>query len=63
MVLAANVHDDAGGERFVLAGAVTGAVECVGDLGVGVGVEEPTELIERSVKLMNSLRGDGWKVA
>ena len=26
-------------------------------------VEEPTELIERSVKLMNSLRGDGWKVA
>jgi hypothetical protein len=26
-------------------------------------VEEPTELIERSVKLMNSLRGEGWKVA
>jgi len=26
-------------------------------------VEEPTELIERSVKLMNSLRGQGWKVA
>ena len=26
-------------------------------------VEEPTELIERSVQLMNSLRGDGWKVA
>lgn len=26
-------------------------------------VEEPTELIERSVALMNSLRGDGWKVA
>ena len=26
-------------------------------------VDEPTELIERSVKLMNSLRGDGWKVA
>jgi hypothetical protein len=26
-------------------------------------VEEPTELIERSVQLMNSLRGEGWKVA
>jgi len=26
-------------------------------------VEEPAELIERSVQLMNSLRGDGWKVA
>ncbi|HEV3058378.1 MAG TPA: hypothetical protein VGY48_09010 [Vicinamibacterales bacterium] len=26
-------------------------------------IEEPTELIERSVRLMNSLRGDGWKVA
>jgi hypothetical protein len=26
-------------------------------------VEEPTELIERSVELMNSLRGDGWRVA
>jgi hypothetical protein len=26
-------------------------------------VDEPTELVERSVKLMNSLRGDGWKVA
>jgi hypothetical protein len=26
-------------------------------------VDEPTELIERSVALMNSLRGDGWKVA
>ena len=26
-------------------------------------VEEPTELIERSVQLMNSLRSDGWKVA
>jgi len=26
-------------------------------------VDEPTELIERSVQLMNSLRGDGWKVA
>ena len=25
-------------------------------------VEEPTELIERSVQLMDSLRGDGWKV-
>jgi hypothetical protein len=25
-------------------------------------VEEPTELIERSVQLMNSLRGEGWKV-
>ncbi len=26
-------------------------------------VDEPSELIERSVKLMNSLRGDGWRVA
>jgi len=26
-------------------------------------VEEPTELVERSVELMNSLRGDGWRVA
>jgi hypothetical protein len=26
-------------------------------------IEQPTELIERSVRLMNSLRGDGWKVA
>ena len=26
-------------------------------------VEEPTALIERSVQLMNSLRGDGWRVA
>jgi hypothetical protein len=26
-------------------------------------VDEPNELIERSVELMNSLRGDGWHVA
>ena len=26
-------------------------------------VNEPTELVERSVVLMNSLRGDGWRVA
>ncbi len=26
-------------------------------------VDEPTELIERSVKLMNSLRSEGWRVA
>jgi hypothetical protein len=26
-------------------------------------VDEPTMLIERSVQLMNSLRGDGWTVA
>jgi hypothetical protein len=26
-------------------------------------VEEPTQLIERSVALMNSLRGEGWRVA
>ena len=26
-------------------------------------VDQPTELIERSVELMNSLRGDGRKVA
>lgn len=25
-------------------------------------VDEPTELIERSVKFMNDLRGDGWRV-
>lgn len=26
-------------------------------------VDEPTELIERSVQLMNTLRGDGWHVS
>jgi hypothetical protein len=26
-------------------------------------VEEPSQLIERSVELLNSLRGDGWHVA
>jgi hypothetical protein len=26
-------------------------------------VAEPNELIRRSVKLMNTLRGDGWRVA
>ena len=26
-------------------------------------VEQPTELIERSVQFMNTLRGDGWRVA
>ena len=26
-------------------------------------VDEPTELIKRSVQLMNSLRSDGWRVA
>ncbi len=26
-------------------------------------VDEPTELIERSVQLMNSLRSEGWRVA
>jgi hypothetical protein len=26
-------------------------------------VDEPTELIARSVQLMNSLRSEGWKVA
>ena len=26
-------------------------------------VDEPTELIERSVRLMNSLRSDGWHVS
>jgi len=25
-------------------------------------VDEPTDLIERSVQLMNSLRGEGWHV-
>jgi hypothetical protein len=38
MVLAADVHDDACGERFVLAGAVTGDVERRSGVG---GVEEP----------------------
>jgi hypothetical protein len=26
-------------------------------------VDQPTELIERSVQVMNSLRGEGWRVA
>jgi hypothetical protein len=26
-------------------------------------VDEPTELIEKSVRMMNSLRGEGWNVA
>ena len=26
-------------------------------------VDEPTELIERSVRFMNTLRGEGWRVA
>ena len=26
-------------------------------------VEEPTELIERSVQMMNSLRDEGWTIA
>ena len=26
-------------------------------------VDEPTELIERSVHLMNTLRSDGWRIA
>jgi len=26
-------------------------------------VDEPSALIERSVQLMNSLRGEGWRVA
>ena len=26
-------------------------------------VNEPTELVERSIALMNNLRGDGWRVA
>jgi hypothetical protein len=26
-------------------------------------VDEPTQLIERSVQIMNDLRGDGWRVA
>ena len=25
--------------------------------------DQPTELIERSVRLMNNLRGNGWRVA
>src|SRR5882757_11246351 len=60
MVLAANVHDDACGERFVLAGAVTGGVECVGGLGVSVGVEEPMELGEGVGAGLAGLPGCGW---
>jgi len=60
MVLAANVHDDAGGERFVLAGAVTGEVECVGGLGVGVGVKEPIELGDGVLAGLAGLPGCGW---
>ena len=26
-------------------------------------VDEPTQLIRRSVQIMNDLRGDGWRVA
>jgi len=26
-------------------------------------VDEPTALVERSIKLMDELRGDGWRVA
>jgi len=26
-------------------------------------VDQPTDLIERSVQLMNNLRGEGWKVS
>jgi hypothetical protein len=37
------VQHDAGGERLVCAGAVSGGVERVGGLGVGVVVEEPVE--------------------
>src|SRR5258705_9655672 len=43
MILAADVDDDACGEWFVLAGAVSGGVERFGGLGVGVGIEEPVE--------------------
>ena len=46
LVVAAEVQDDAGGERLVLAGAVTGGVELLGGLGVGVVVEEPVEHCE-----------------
>ena len=60
MVLAADVHDDAGGERFVLAGAVTGEVERVGGFGVGVGVEEPVELGEGVRAGLAGLPGCGW---
>ena len=60
MVLAADVHDDAGGERFVLAGAVTGDVERVGGLGVGVGVEEPVELGDGVGAGLAGLPGCGW---
>src|SRR6202011_2944305 len=60
MVLAADVHDDAGGERFVLAGAVTGEVERVGGLGVGVGVQEPIELGDGVGAGLAGLPGCGW---
>src|SRR6185312_242482 len=60
MVLAADVHDDAGGERFVLAGAVTGDVECVGNLGVGVVVEEPVKRFDGVGAGLAGLPGCGW---
>ena len=43
VVAAADVEHDRGGEGLAFAGAVTGGVERVGGLGVGVVVEEPVE--------------------
>ena len=60
MVLAADVHDDAGGEGFGLAGAVTGGVERVGGFSVGVGVEEPIKFGEGVGAGLAGLPGCGW---
>ena len=60
LVLAACFDDDAGGERFALAGAVTGDVERLGGLGVGVGVEEPVERGEGVGAGLAGLPGLGW---
>src|SRR6476619_2769230 len=59
MVLAADVHDDAGGKGLFLLRAVTGDVECVGGFGVGVGVEESVELGEVSGRVWRACQDVG----
>jgi hypothetical protein len=49
-------HDRAAGRYRVIITQPDGT-ESVEEL------DEPTELIERSAELMNSLRGDGWSIA
>ena len=46
LVATARFEHDASGERLALAEAVTGGVERLGGLGVGVGVKEPIERCE-----------------